>query len=114
MFPKATGYFGPGTFAYCAPGQFHDEPYSAAGKGDAEFFHPEKAIEKCTEFEGEWRPFGPFEEAIDFLGDGSLWIIKAPGHMPGNLAAAARLANGEWVILASDCCHSKYTPFPLN
>jgi hypothetical protein len=108
MFPKATGYFGPGTFAHCTPGQFHDEPYSAGGIWDANFFHPDLATEKCEELTGEWQPFGPFDKALDFLGDGSLWVIQAPGHMVGNLAAAARLANGEWVILGSDCCHSKW------
>jgi len=59
------------------------------------------------ELSGEWVPFGPFEKALDFFGDGSFWVIQAPGHMEGNLAAAARLADGAWVILASDCCHSK-------
>ena len=107
MFPNAAGYFGPGTFKHCTPGQFHDEPYSAAGKWDANFFHPDKATETCEELKGQWKRFGPHERALDFLGDGSLWIIQAPGHMAGNLAAAARVSDGEWVILASDCCHSK-------
>ncbi|KAM5354818.1 hypothetical protein ACJ41O_001464 [Fusarium nematophilum] len=107
MFPNAMGYFGPGTFAHCTPGQFHDEAYSDKGRWDANFFHPEKATENCKELQGSWQPFGPFENALDFLGDGSFWIIQAPGHMAGNLAAAARLSDGSWVILASDCCHSK-------
>ena len=107
MFPAATGYFGPGTFAHCTPGQFHDEPYSEAGQWDANFFHPQRATERCAELAGVWQPFGPFEKALDLLGDGSLWVIEAPGHMVGNLAAAARLANGEWVAMASDCCHSR-------
>lgn len=81
-----------------------------SGKWDANFFHPEKATENCTEIKGEWQTFGPFKKAVDFLGDGSLWVIQAPGHMPGNLAAAAMLYSGEWVVLASDCCHSKLVP----
>ncbi|KAJ9495733.1 hypothetical protein H2202_008776 [Exophiala xenobiotica] len=107
MFPNATGYFGPGSFKHCMPGQFHDEPYDLKGRWDANFFHPERATEKAEELKGEWQPFGPFEKALDFFGDGSLWILQAPGHMVGNLAAAARLSNGEWVIMGSDCCHSK-------
>ncbi|KAH6971072.1 beta-lactamase-like protein [Ilyonectria sp. MPI-CAGE-AT-0026] len=106
MFPRAVGYFGPGTFAHCTPGQFHDDPYDVSGKWDAHFFHPERSTENCVELDGKWQRFGPFERAMDLLHDGSLWIIQAPGHMPGNLAAAAKLANGEWVIMASDCCHS--------
>jgi len=44
---------------------------------------------------------------MDFFGDGSFWVIQAPGHMSGNLCAAAKLNNGEWVLLASDCCHTR-------
>lgn len=53
-------------------------------------------------------PFGPFDRAMDLFGDASFWIIQAPGHMPGNLCACAKLAMGEWVVLGSDCCHSRY------
>lgn len=28
--------------------------------------------------------------------------------MGGNLCAAARLETGDWVLLGSDCCHSRY------
>ena len=52
-------------------------------------------------------PFGPFPHAMDFFEDGSFWIIQAPGHMPGNLCAAARLEGDVWVVLGSDCCHSR-------
>jgi glyoxylase-like metal-dependent hydrolase (beta-lactamase superfamily II) len=45
---------------------------------------------------------------MDYFGDGSFWVIQAPGHMPGNLCAALRLEDGEWVLLGSDCCHSRY------
>jgi len=107
MFPKAIGYFGPGTVAHCTPGRFHDDPYDSEGKWDANFFHPKKATENCAEVEGDWQRFGPFENALDFLGDGSLWLLQAPGHMAGNLAAAVRLSSGAWVVLASDCCHSR-------
>ncbi|POR33566.1 Uncharacterized protein TPAR_06261, partial [Tolypocladium paradoxum] len=107
MFPKAVGYFGPGTFAHCSPGQFHDEPYHVNGKWDANFFHQENATENCAEVHGEWQRFGPFDKALDFLGDGSLWLLQAPGHMVGNMAAAARLSNGAWIVLASDCSHTK-------
>jgi glyoxylase-like metal-dependent hydrolase (beta-lactamase superfamily II) len=51
---------------------------------------------------------------MDFFGDGSFWIIQAPGHMPGNLCACARLKNGEWVMLASDCCHSRCVRFRIT
>ena len=37
-------------------------------------------------------PFGPYERAIDLYGDGSLYLVDSPGHLPGHLAAAARIA----------------------
>jgi glyoxylase-like metal-dependent hydrolase (beta-lactamase superfamily II) len=74
---------------------------------DGRFFDPEKKTERWEELEGPWTKFGPFDQAMDYFGDGSFWIIQAPGHMPGNLCAAVRLEGGEWVLLGSDCCHSR-------
>lgn len=66
------------------------------------------ATEVWEELDGTWIPLGPFDRALDFFGDGSFWIIDAPGHMPGNLCAAAKLEGmKEWVLLGSDCCHSQ-------
>jgi glyoxylase-like metal-dependent hydrolase (beta-lactamase superfamily II) len=102
-FPNATAFFGPGTSEYCSPGHFTD----TTSIWDGRFFDPERATENWETLQGPWVPFGPFSNAIDFLGDGSFWIIQAPGHMPGNLCACIRLENGEWVMLGSDCCHSR-------
>jgi glyoxylase-like metal-dependent hydrolase (beta-lactamase superfamily II) len=60
------------------------------------------------ELHGPWQMFGPFTKAMDYFGDGSFWIIQAPGHMPGNLCAVVKLEDGEWILLGSDCCHSRY------
>ncbi|KAL1603693.1 hypothetical protein SLS60_005282 [Paraconiothyrium brasiliense] len=101
-FPNATAYFGPGTKEGCAPGHLSDPN----AQWDGRFFDPERATERSEELGGPWVPFGPFEKAKDYFGDGSFWVIQAPGHMPGNLCAAARLETGDWVLLGSDCCHS--------
>ncbi|KAJ4296316.1 hypothetical protein N0V90_006361 [Kalmusia sp. IMI 367209] len=101
-FPNATAYFGPGTKDGCSPGHLAD----VNAQWDGRFFDPERATERCEELAGPWVPFGPFERAKDFFGDGSFWVIQAPGHMSGNLCAAARLESGQWVLLGSDCCHS--------
>ncbi|KAL3478473.1 beta-lactamase-like protein [Aspergillus californicus] len=103
IFPNAIVYFGPGTVEHCAPGHFADP----ASIWDGRFFDPEQATERWETLQGPWRRFGPFERAMDFFGDGSFWIIQAPGHMPGNLCACARLATGKLVLLGSDCCHSR-------
>ncbi|KAH7075529.1 beta-lactamase-like protein [Paraphoma chrysanthemicola] len=103
IFPSATGYFGPGTAEHCPPGHF-DDPGSMF---DGRFFDPERRTEKWETLKGPWVDFGPFKAAMDFFGDGSLWVCQAPGHMPGNLCAVVRVEGGDWVLLGSDCCHSR-------
>ena len=49
---------------------------------------------------------GPFAHALDFYGDGSLYIVDAPGHLPGHINVLARTsADGSWVYLAGDSAH---------
>ncbi|KAJ5701132.1 hypothetical protein N7488_008680 [Penicillium malachiteum] len=103
IFPNATVYFGPGTSEHCTPGHLKNP----SSMWDGRFFDPEEATENWKTLEGPWRNLGPFENAMDLFGDGSFWIIQAPGHMPGNLAACARLETGDWAMLGSDCCHSR-------
>lgn len=76
---------------------------------DSRFFgDADVRTEHFEELTGTWRPWGPFDLSLDYFGDGSFWVIQAPGHMAGNLAACARLESGDHVVLASDCCHSRY------
>ncbi|EEB90033.1 hypothetical protein MPER_11814 [Moniliophthora perniciosa FA553] len=42
---------------------------------------------------------------IDFLGDGSLYLIDMPGHCPGNLAALARVTPTTFLLLGGDTAH---------
>jgi len=56
--------------------------------------------------DGQWKPLGPFPNALDFLGDGSLYIVDTPGHLPGHITILARTsADGGWVYLAGDAAH---------
>lgn len=53
-----------------------------------------------------WEPLGPFPRALDFYGDGSLYIIDSPGHLPGHINALVRTsADGGWIYLAGDSAH---------
>ncbi|EAU86064.1 hypothetical protein CC1G_07143 [Coprinopsis cinerea okayama7 len=53
-----------------------------------------------------WSAVGPFPRALDFYGDGSLYIIDSPGHLPGHINVLARTSSdGSWVYLAGDSCH---------
>ncbi|CDO72265.1 hypothetical protein BN946_scf184970.g117 [Trametes cinnabarina] len=49
---------------------------------------------------------GPFSRAYDYFGDGSMYIIDAPGHLPGHVNVLARTnATGSWIYLAGDTAH---------
>ncbi|KIJ53742.1 hypothetical protein M422DRAFT_25542 [Sphaerobolus stellatus SS14] len=53
-----------------------------------------------------WSPLGPFSRAYDFFGDGSLYIIDAPGHLLGHINVLARTsADGSWIYLGGDSAH---------
>ncbi|KAG6908114.1 hypothetical protein DXG01_006083 [Tephrocybe rancida] len=53
-----------------------------------------------------WAPVGPFPRALDFYGDGSLYIVDAAGHHHGHLAILARMSpDGGWIFLAGDSAH---------
>ena len=54
----------------------------------------------------DWQPIGPFPQALDFYGDGSLYIIDAPGHLLGHINVLARTSSdGAWIYLAGDSAH---------
>ena len=57
----------------------------------------------------EWPSLGPFEHALDFYEDGSLYIVDAgPGHLPGHINVLARTSpDGGWVYLAGDSGHDR-------
>lgn len=50
--------------------------------------------------------FGSFE-AFDFFGDGSFYLLNAPGHATGHLCAAARCTADppSFIFMGADACH---------
>ncbi|KAK7056828.1 hypothetical protein VNI00_002545 [Paramarasmius palmivorus] len=55
----------------------------------------------------DWKPLGPFPRALDFFGDGSLYITDAAGHLPGHINVVARTsADGGWILLGGDSAHN--------
>jgi len=49
---------------------------------------------------------GPYPHALDFFGDGSLYVVDAPGHVAGHLNVLARTsADGSWILLGGDSAH---------
>lgn len=53
----------------------------------------------------QWQSLASFPAAIDYFGDGSLYVIDTPGHITGHVNLLARIASSKWVFLGGDCCH---------
>ena len=54
----------------------------------------------------DWTPLGPFPRTHDFFGDGSVYLVDAPGHLGGHLNLLVRTsANGSWLFLGGDSAH---------
>lgn len=57
----------------------------------------------------EWFGLGSFDRAFDVFGDGSAYLIDAPGHSSGHQMMLIRTTSGPsddtFVLLAGDCFH---------
>ena len=65
-------------------------------------------LERTTFLDPEgWPALGPFPHALDFFGDGSMYIVDAGhGHIPGHLNLLVRTsADGGWIYCAADTVH---------
>jgi glyoxylase-like metal-dependent hydrolase (beta-lactamase superfamily II) len=63
------------------------------------------ACSEAQQTQQQWKPISTIPNAIDFFGDGSVYLIDAPGHLQGHVNLLARLAPERWVYLGGDCCH---------
>ncbi|KAJ6469875.1 beta-lactamase-like protein [Mycena sanguinolenta] len=49
---------------------------------------------------------GPFPHALDFFGDGSVYILDTPGHCHGQINVLARTSSdGAWMYFGGDIAH---------
>ncbi|BCS24983.1 MBL fold metallo-hydrolase [Aspergillus puulaauensis] len=67
--------------------------------------HPRTRQHAKNGFSRTWKPLGPFPHAMDVFGDGSVYVISAPGHLDGHINLLCRKADGRYVYLAGDACH---------
>lgn len=98
-------------------------PHNKKSEYDEKIWDPGHSELPIKEFPrtDKWEKLGTFDNALDFFGDGSLYLIDTPGHLVGNISALCRTRtkNGEtkWILLAADCFHSHHfvslpeTPF---
>jgi glyoxylase-like metal-dependent hydrolase (beta-lactamase superfamily II) len=66
-----------------------------------------KHMAAASQTNHQWQSISTLPSAVDFFGDGSLWIIDAPGHIHGHINALLRVGPGKWVYLGGDCCHDR-------
>ena len=67
-----------------------------------------------VEFNDTGLQIGNFS-AIDFFGDGSLYLLEGPGHTPEHICALARTSKDKFVFLGGDAAHhnGQYRPTEL-
>jgi glyoxylase-like metal-dependent hydrolase (beta-lactamase superfamily II) len=44
---------------------------------------------------------------LDIFGDGSVFIVNAPGHLPGHINLLARTSEERYMYLGGDACHDR-------
>lgn len=79
------------------------QAYELPSSASTERFHLK--LNNTTVLYTQWKPVGPFSAAVDLLGDGSIYIVDSPGHLPGHLNLLCRVAPQKWVYLGGDACH---------
>jgi hypothetical protein len=71
---------------------------------------PISELSSPTSAPKKFQPLGPFKAAYGFFGDGSFFLVDAPGHCEGNLVGRARVKTKtgriKWAFLGGDCFHS--------
>lgn len=73
---------------------------------DADLFPEGRAVEMSEPTErGGWKALGPFPAALDLFGDGAVFVVDAPGHLPGHVNLLCRVAEKRWVYLGGDAAH---------
>ncbi|KAA1469964.1 Metallo-hydrolase/oxidoreductase [Dentipellis sp. KUC8613] len=101
-FPYSTFVVGAGAIPLLEKGFPHD----ASSSYPSDLLPTARTIVLPASSASAWKPVGPFPRALDYYGDGSLFIVDATGHMPGHFNVLLRTsADGGWMYLAGDTCH---------
>ncbi|KAJ4157804.1 hypothetical protein NW754_009454 [Fusarium falciforme] len=78
---------------------------------EAPYTGRDEAQESGINSRGPWRQFDSLPSTLDIFRDGSLYIVDAPGHLPGHINLLARTSENEsdtkWIYLAGDACHDR-------
>lgn len=61
----------------------------------------------CADFHQEWKSHGGLPRVLDLFHDGSVYVVDAPGHLPGHINLLAKTGPLSSVYLAGDACHDR-------
>lgn len=69
---------------------------------------PISAPAERTHFITNWETSIGGLRAHNFFGDGSMYVLDTPGHLPGHVAVLARTSpDGSWILLVGDAVHHR-------
>ncbi|KAL8785500.1 MAG: hypothetical protein Q9213_003326 [Squamulea squamosa] len=118
-FPQTTTLVvGPGFKAHCQPA-YPSNPSSAILDSDTRG-RPVREIGFQNDNPGLYAGRFP---AIDFFGDGSFYLLDAPGHAIGHICGLARVTSSpdSFIFMGADACHhagllrpNEYMPLPCS
>ncbi|KAJ7670056.1 beta-lactamase-like protein [Mycena polygramma] len=99
-FQKSTFILGPGSQDAMATGY----PLDENSKILADTVPADRArFLTCNDFSAA---IGPFPKAMDYYGDGSVYLVDTPGHCKGHITVLARTSSdGDWIFLGGDIAH---------
>ena len=101
LFPRAQFVVGSESRSLFEPG-YPADPTSTFLSGTL----PEGRTQYLDVDSGAWKPIGPFPKTLDFFGDGSMYLVDAPGHLPGHMNLLVRTSSdGGWIYLVGDAAH---------
>jgi glyoxylase-like metal-dependent hydrolase (beta-lactamase superfamily II) len=72
-----------------------------ADGGDAEFH---LTLDNIV-LKSRWTPLWTLPRTLDLFGDGSVYVVDSPGHLPGHINLLCRVGPDRWVYLGGDACH---------
>ncbi|KAJ9638633.1 hypothetical protein H2204_004109 [Knufia peltigerae] len=122
-FPRSTFVIGNGAQALLQGGgslrgshSFFESDLLPEGR-TIELSNPYEEVEEQTkkrqepasgpDFDQEWKPYANLPRVLDLFHDGSLYIVDAPGHLPGHINLLARTGPMSSIYLAGDACHDR-------
>lgn len=101
-FPHARFFVGHGAMAVLAKGL---GGIASHQHFDKELFTAVRAEELPSPSNGMWKPLGPLPKSLDLFGDGSVFVVDTPGHLPGHVNLLCRTGDDRWVALCGDTYH---------